>query len=299
MYYEINHNPGWIAKCFVHSKEALMKRLTPFVLGALLGALLLAVFTLGQASASPLAATGCFSDTNGHWAETFICWMKEKGISGGYPDGTYKPANNVTRAEMAVMMQKQSQIPPTVADHYFNSGPNSWAANSGVAGAYVEPFTIRTHLAASTTGTKYFQVTPTLPSTLYGKTTYFKGVLFCYETVSGAVITSVNIRHEKFYGASGVFETLNTLTDDTDRTGYGCRLYQFATAYSYYPDNTLLLLVGVTFPTTAAYVSADGVAFILSASDLGPGYIYGLEAPSFMQEANPDIVPSYGPEEGE
>ncbi len=34
------------------------------------------------------AATGCFPDTDGHWAETFICWLKDNGITGGYPDGS-------------------------------------------------------------------------------------------------------------------------------------------------------------------------------------------------------------------
>lgn len=52
------------------------------------------------------AATGCFPDTNGHWAETFICWLSNNGIAGGYPDGDYKPGNNVTRAEVAVMLNK-------------------------------------------------------------------------------------------------------------------------------------------------------------------------------------------------
>jgi len=52
------------------------------------------------------AATGCFPDTNGHWAEEFICWLSEKGITSGYPDGTYRPENRVTRAEMAVFLQQ-------------------------------------------------------------------------------------------------------------------------------------------------------------------------------------------------
>ncbi len=51
------------------------------------------------------AATGCFPDTNGHWAETFICWLKNNGITGGYPDGTYRPENSVTRAEMSVFVK--------------------------------------------------------------------------------------------------------------------------------------------------------------------------------------------------
>jgi len=51
------------------------------------------------------AATGCFPDTNGHGAEEFICWLSDNGITSGYPDGTYRPENGVTRAEMAVFLQ--------------------------------------------------------------------------------------------------------------------------------------------------------------------------------------------------
>jgi len=54
------------------------------------------------------AATGCFPDTNGHWAEEFICWLSDNGIAGGYPDGTFRPENQVTRAEMAVLMKNLS-----------------------------------------------------------------------------------------------------------------------------------------------------------------------------------------------
>lgn len=83
-----------------------MKRLVPYFIGALAGALLLAAFTLGQVSAT----TGCFPDTNSHWAETFICWLKDRGITSGYPDGTYKPNNNVTRAEMAIFLNKTASL---------------------------------------------------------------------------------------------------------------------------------------------------------------------------------------------
>jgi len=80
-----------------------MKRFKPILIGTsvVLGVLVLATTVF----ASPLQATGCFSDTNGHWAETFICFAEEYGIVGGYPDGTFRPENRVTRAEAAVMFQ--------------------------------------------------------------------------------------------------------------------------------------------------------------------------------------------------
>ncbi len=45
-----------------------------------------------------------FTDISGHWAETAIENMAAEGIIQGYPDGTFQPNNNVTRAEFAVML---------------------------------------------------------------------------------------------------------------------------------------------------------------------------------------------------
>lgn len=56
------------------------------------------------------AAAGCFPDTNGHWAETFICWMADNGIVGGYPDGTFRPGNAVTRAELSVITKNSYDL---------------------------------------------------------------------------------------------------------------------------------------------------------------------------------------------
>ncbi|MNW53051.1 Endo-1,4-beta-xylanase A precursor [compost metagenome] len=45
-----------------------------------------------------------FSDISGHWAETSIKQALRDGIVTGYPDGAFKPANTVTRAEFSVML---------------------------------------------------------------------------------------------------------------------------------------------------------------------------------------------------
>ena len=42
--------------------------------------------------------------SSGHWAFKYIQKMYEDGISTGYADGTYRPANNVNRAEMAAFI---------------------------------------------------------------------------------------------------------------------------------------------------------------------------------------------------
>ncbi len=48
-----------------------------------------------------------FPDVNSnHWAAAQIKELSEMGVIVGYPDGTFKPDDNVTRAEFAVMAIK-------------------------------------------------------------------------------------------------------------------------------------------------------------------------------------------------
>lgn len=42
-----------------------------------------------------------FSDTKGHWAEDEISRVADEGIVGGYPDGSFRPENNITREQFA------------------------------------------------------------------------------------------------------------------------------------------------------------------------------------------------------
>lgn len=56
---------------------------------------------LSGISLNALAADTVFSDVTGHWAEETILKFKDKNIISGYPDGTFKPDNSVTRAEFA------------------------------------------------------------------------------------------------------------------------------------------------------------------------------------------------------
>ena len=52
-------------------------------------------------------AVDAFPDVpDSHWAHDFIKWLFDNGITSGFPDGTYRPDNNVTRAEMAVFVQQ-------------------------------------------------------------------------------------------------------------------------------------------------------------------------------------------------
>ena len=52
-----------------------------------------------------------FGDIGGHWAEAWIEDLYDEGITSGYPDGTYRPENQVTRAEMAVFLVNAFSLP--------------------------------------------------------------------------------------------------------------------------------------------------------------------------------------------
>ena len=53
---------------------------------------------------SALADT--FTDTGSHWAKDKIESWAEKGYVSGYQDGSFKPDQNITRAEFMVIVNK-------------------------------------------------------------------------------------------------------------------------------------------------------------------------------------------------
>lgn len=58
-----------------------------------------------QVGHSPVeAAAISFPDIKGHWAESSINNAVKKGYVGGYPDGSFRPENTLTRAEFMKML---------------------------------------------------------------------------------------------------------------------------------------------------------------------------------------------------
>ncbi len=47
-----------------------------------------------------------FNDISNHWAQSSIEMLTEVGLLGGYEDGTFRPNANITRAELAVCLQR-------------------------------------------------------------------------------------------------------------------------------------------------------------------------------------------------
>ena len=73
-----------------------------------------------------------FNDIAGHWAEAWIEDLFDEGFTSGFPDGTYRPDNQVTRAEMAVFLKKAIHgsaytSPTTDGSHPFSDIAGHWA----------------------------------------------------------------------------------------------------------------------------------------------------------------------------
>jgi S-layer homology domain len=70
------------------------------------------------------------SDVSGNWAEPFIKVLVEKGIIAGYPDGTFKPDQPITRAEFAALLNKAFDLQPVRAGRKFKDvSAKYWAAD--------------------------------------------------------------------------------------------------------------------------------------------------------------------------
>ncbi|MBQ8525885.1 MAG: S-layer homology domain-containing protein [Clostridia bacterium] len=67
-----------------------------------------------------------FSDIEGHWAKTNIENMYTKGIINGFSDGTFKPEQNVTRAEFAKMLSVMLALDTSGDADFADVVPGSW-----------------------------------------------------------------------------------------------------------------------------------------------------------------------------
>ena len=73
--------------------------------------------------------SGMPSDIIGHWAENQIKDFINKGYLNGYPDGTFKPNNSITRAEFVKIFNKVFGL-TTSSGKVFNDTVNHWAKDA-------------------------------------------------------------------------------------------------------------------------------------------------------------------------
>jgi len=86
-----------------------------------------------------------FSDTSGHWAAGYIEAAKTADLIGGYPDGTFRPNNLITRAEIAKLVVLGARFATDTSGAGFSDIATNWAkdfiltaANNGVVNGYTD-----------------------------------------------------------------------------------------------------------------------------------------------------------------
>ncbi|HCG98592.1 MAG TPA: hypothetical protein DE036_01940 [Actinobacteria bacterium] len=88
------------------------------------------------------AGTSEFTDSQGHWAEGYIQALALRGVVGGYPDGTFKPEAQISRAEICAIIARALDLTqgpaqttfPDIADHWAAPNIQLIASNSIVNG---------------------------------------------------------------------------------------------------------------------------------------------------------------------
>lgn len=100
--------------------------------------LVLLASVLTTSSLAPLTlqnaaiAQASLSDVQGNWAQSCITELTQRGIISGYPDGTFRPNNPVTRAEYASMVGKAFPRATRVrtATQFVDVPSSFWAYNA-------------------------------------------------------------------------------------------------------------------------------------------------------------------------
>jgi hypothetical protein len=71
-------------------------------------------------------AAAKLSDVAGSWAEKEITAWVDQGFINGYPDGTFKPNNNITRAEFVVLINRVFKFSETAAVTFKDVKDTDW-----------------------------------------------------------------------------------------------------------------------------------------------------------------------------
>lgn len=102
------------------------RKLLKYIISTFL-ALVMVTLVVGSVTAFIIIIPGPFTDVPAtHWAVDYIWWVKNNGISVGYPDGTYRPNNSISRAEMAVMAKKTAATVVAAGAHVIPNGGGGW-----------------------------------------------------------------------------------------------------------------------------------------------------------------------------
>ncbi|WP_414517296.1 fasciclin domain-containing protein [Nostoc sp. PCC 9305] len=99
--------------------------------------------TPAPATPSPTSTVNLSDVSSDYWARPFIQALAENNVISGFPDGTYRPNQPVTRAEFAALIQKafsnQNRVRQLSAGGFSDVPANYWAA-AAIQNAYETGF---------------------------------------------------------------------------------------------------------------------------------------------------------------
>lgn len=103
------------------------------------GMTIAAAITLSMAMST--AAFAAPSDLYGHWAQGTITQWTNKGYISGYPDGTFKPDNSISRAEFVVLVNKAMGYSKKGTAYFRDLNSSFWGYDEimkGVSAGYIK-----------------------------------------------------------------------------------------------------------------------------------------------------------------
>lgn len=92
----------------------------------LLSATILSTFLAISTSTSVYSAT----DISGHWAENVLAKWSSEGLISGFPDGTLRPDDTVTRAQFVLMIQNIFHLLPSEVNDFYDVVETDWFYNA-------------------------------------------------------------------------------------------------------------------------------------------------------------------------
>ena len=72
----------------------------------------------------------CFSDVRTDWYSTYVCIAKDEGVISGYPDGTFRPAQNISFVEAAKILAEAYGLEVTKGGSWYAGYVNALQENN-------------------------------------------------------------------------------------------------------------------------------------------------------------------------
>ena len=113
---------------FLFKYPQFLEVMMNFLNRTLVGSSLIAS-TFTPIAPSTLAQSFSFADLQGYWGSQYVTTLAERGIIGGFPDGSFQPNAQITRAQFAAIAVKAFNLSPGNSTRNFRDVPtNYWGA---------------------------------------------------------------------------------------------------------------------------------------------------------------------------